>query len=228
FRAPTLNELYRTFQQGNTRTLNNPQLRAERLTGAETGIRATGLNNKLELRGTVFWADIVDPITNVTIDPNSNPVLRQRQNLGRTRSIGTELDGRLRWTDAVQISAGYQYTHATVVDSSPQLIGLNVPEVPRHQFTWEVRYWNPSRLMLSLQGRYSGLQFDDDRNTLALDHYFVMDVFAGRRLGGGLEVYFAAENLLDQRYAVALTPTAAAAIMSLGPPFLARAGVRWQ
>jgi hypothetical protein len=30
---------------------NNPLLRAERLTGAEAGVRATGFGNKLESRG---------------------------------------------------------------------------------------------------------------------------------------------------------------------------------
>ena len=43
FRAPTLNELYRSFRQGNTLTNSNPLLRAERLTGAEAGLKATTL-----------------------------------------------------------------------------------------------------------------------------------------------------------------------------------------
>src|SRR5205823_2913549 len=37
FRAPTLNELYRSFRLGNVLTLANSQLRAERLSGAEVG-----------------------------------------------------------------------------------------------------------------------------------------------------------------------------------------------
>ena len=38
FRAPTLNELYRSFRLGNVLTQNNPELDAERLTGAEAGL----------------------------------------------------------------------------------------------------------------------------------------------------------------------------------------------
>jgi outer membrane receptor protein involved in Fe transport len=92
FRAPTLNELYRSFRQGITVTNNNPLLRAERLTGAETGLRATAFGKRLEARGTFFWGDIVNPVTNVTTSSTPTLITRQRQNLGRTRSLGAELD----------------------------------------------------------------------------------------------------------------------------------------
>jgi outer membrane receptor protein involved in Fe transport len=39
FRAPTLNELYRPFRLGNTLTLANAALNAERLTGIEASIQ---------------------------------------------------------------------------------------------------------------------------------------------------------------------------------------------
>jgi len=172
----------------------------------------------METRATLFWSDIVDPVTNVTLDPAT----RQRQNLGRTRSLGTELDGALHLSSSIELSAGYQYTHATVVDS-PSLVGKFVAEVPRHQFTWEARYWRPSLLMVNVQGRYSGAQFDDDINTLVLKRYYSMNLFVGRQLHSGLVVYIAAENLLNQRYVVAFAPP----ISNLGPPILARIGVRY-
>ena len=231
FRAPTLNELYRSFRQGTTLTENNPLLHPEQLTGAEAGMRATGFDNRLEARGTVFWADIVDPVTNVTLTTTPNLVTAQRQNLGRTRSVGAELDGIVHVSSSLQFSAGYQYTHSTVLDTSPTLNGLNVPEVPRHQFSFEARYWNPRRVLFSLQGRYSSSQFDNDINTLLLNHYYVMDLFIGRDLGHGFEVYAAAENVLNQRYATALSPPQTAGgqpLRTLGPPILARIGLRFE
>jgi outer membrane receptor protein involved in Fe transport len=223
FRTPTLNELYRSFRQGTSLTNANPQLRAERLTGAEAAIRATGLTDRIETRATFFWNDIVAPVTNVTLSTTPTLITRQRQNLGRIRSLGVELDGRFRLTDAIDFSGGYQYTHATVVDSSPNLIGNDLPEVPRHQFTWEARYWSPRRLLLSVQGRYSGAQFDDDINTLLLDHYYVMGLFAGRELHRGVTGYVGIENLFNRRYPVAIIPP----ITNLGPPILARVGIRY-
>jgi outer membrane receptor protein involved in Fe transport len=219
FRAPTLNELYRSFRQGIFTTEANPALRAERLTGAETGVRATAFNHKLESRATVFWADIVNPVTNVTLDPTT----RQRQNLGRIRSLGGELDGIMHVSNTIQISAGYQFTHAYVENSTQSLVGKLVPEVPKHQLTWEARYWNPTRVMLSVEGRYASSQFDDDLNTLLLGRYYVMDLFAGRQFRGGFVAYAAIENLLNDRYAVAI----ASPVQNLGPPILGRIGIRY-
>jgi outer membrane receptor protein involved in Fe transport len=231
FRAPTLNELYRSFRQATTLTENNPLLRAERLSGAEAGVRATGFDTKLEARGTMFWADIVDPVTNVTLSTTPNLVTARRQNLGRTRAVGAEFDGIIHLSSSLQFSAGYEYTHSTVLDTSAALNGLNVPEVPRHQFSFEARYWNPRQLMVSVQGRYSSSQFDNDINTLLLNHYYVMDLFMGREIGHGVQFYAAAENLLNQRYATALSPPQTAGgqpLQTLGPPILARIGLRFE
>jgi len=101
------------------------------------------------------------------------------------------------------------------------LVGLEVAQVPRNVFTWEARYWNPSRLLLSLQGRFVGRQFDDDQNLFPLDRFYTMDLQVGRALTRQLELLGSAENLLDQRYQVARTP-----IVNLGPPILYRVGLR--
>lgn len=226
FRAPTLNELYRTFRVGNILTNNNASLNAERLTGVEAGVNVTGWDHRLDLRGTFFWSDIVDPIANVTISMTPSLITREKENLGRTRSRGLELDGVVRVNRSIQISAGYAYTTATVVSypGNPggiDLVGLDVPQVPRNVFTWEARYWNPSRLLFSVQGRFVGRQFDDDQNHFPLDRFYAMDCEVGRSLTHHLEIFAAAENLLDQRYQVARTP-----VINLGPPILFRAGLR--
>jgi outer membrane receptor protein involved in Fe transport len=48
-----------------------------------------------------------------------------------------------------------------------------------------------------------------------------MDLEVGRTLTRHLELFAAAENLLDQRYQVARTP-----IVNIGPPILYRVGLR--
>jgi outer membrane receptor protein involved in Fe transport len=231
FRAPTLNELYRSFRLANVLTLNNPNLNAERLTGAEAGVNITALQHKLDLRGTFFWSDIVDPVENVTIDPAASPVLRQKENLGRIRSRGIELDGVVRVSRDIQISAGYDFTAATVVHYTVpagelSLLGNEVAQVPRNVFTWEARYWNPSRIMLSVQGRFVGNQFDDDQNQYPLGRFYTMDLQIGRNITRNLEVFAAAENLTDERYKVANTPAANGSLFNIGPPLLYRVGLR--
>jgi outer membrane receptor protein involved in Fe transport len=231
FRAPTLNELYRSFRLANVLTQNNPFLNAERLTGAEAGVNITTLDRKLDLRGTFFWSDIVDPVQNVTVNPTSNPVLRRKENVGRIRSRGIELDGVLHVSRDIQISAGYDFTAATVVNYTVppgeiSLLGKKVAQVPRNVFTWEARYWNPRRIMVSVQGRFVGNQFDDDQNVYPLGRFYTMDLQVGRNLTRNLEVFAAAENLLDERYNVANTPTATRSLFNIGPPILYRLGLR--
>lgn len=226
FRAPTLNELYRTFRVGNVVTSNNAALNAERLTGAEAGVNVTGWSNKLDLRGTFFWSDIIDPIDNVTIASTPSLITRAKENLGRTRSRGLELDGIVHVSRDAQITAGYAYTAATVVSypgnpGGVDLVGLDVAQVPRNVFAWQARYWNPSRILLSLTGRYVSRQFDDDQNQFPLDGFYTMDLEVGRALTRHLEIFAAAENLFDQRYEVAKTP-----VVNLGPPILFRVGLR--
>ena len=222
FRAPTLNELYRSFRQGNTLTLSNAALNAERLTGAEAGANVAALNNKLALQGTFFWSDIVDPVENVTLSTAPSLITRERENLGRARSFGVELDSVTNLTKNIQVSAGYIYTNATVVSSpGTSLQGLNIPQVPRNSFTFQARYWNPKVLLLSVQGRFVGRQFDDDQNQFPLNSFYVMDLLAGRTLTKHLQVFGAVENILNQQYMVARTP-----VTNVGPPILFRVGLR--
>ena len=168
---------------------------------------------------------------NVTLDPASSPVLRQKQNLGRIRSRGLELDTSVRVSRDIQISAGYQFTDATVVNyavpaGAVTLLGKQVAQVPRNVFTWQTRYWNPSRLLLSLQGRFIGNQFDDDQNKFPLGRAYTMDLQVGRNVTRNLELFAAAENILNQRYNVANTPFNGVSLLNLGPPILYRVGIR--
>ncbi len=231
FRAPTLNELYRGFRAGNVFTEFNPNLRAERLTGAEGGAIVTGWNQRVMLRGNFFWNQITRPVANVTLTTTPALITRQRQNLGGTRSQGVEFEASARLTNSLMLSGGYEYTDATVTSFNvaaalaglnPSLVGLDVPQVPRHQFTFQASYTRPF-IVLAVQGRFGGNQFDDDQNTLLLRRYFVLDASASHSLHHGVDLFVAVENLTNRRYDVGRTP-----VLTVGPPILARAGLRLQ
>ena len=224
FRAPTLNELYRSFRVGNVLTLANEKLRAERLTGGEAGVSAAAFDRKLIVRGTFFWSELTRPIANVTLSVTPALITRQRQNLGRTRSRGVEVEGETHITNTITLSSGYQFVDASVLrfPANVLLEGLLIPQVPRHLLTFQVRYANPRRVTVAFQGRAVGSQFDDDQNQFRLNRYFTLDAFASRSLGGGVEVFGAFENLFNERYDIGRTP-----LRTVGPPFLARIGIRF-
>ncbi|HEY0431815.1 MAG TPA: TonB-dependent receptor [Pyrinomonadaceae bacterium] len=224
FRAPTLNEMYRSFRVGNVLTLANENLRAERLTGGEAGLSVRSPDGNLGVRGTVFWAEVSEPVANVTLSVTPGLITRRRLNLGRTRSRGVEIETEARLPKFWNLSAGYLFADASLVSFPAQtaLEGLRIPQVARHQFTFQLRYANPSVVTLGLQGRASSSQFDDDQNLFRLAPYFTLDLFVSRRMGRSVEAFVAAENLLNQRYEVGKTP-----VTTLGPPILVRAGLRF-
>lgn len=229
FRAPTLNELYRSFRQGTTVTNNNADLRAERLTGGEAGVDVVGFDRRLELRGVFFFNEVIDPIANVTLSVTPTLITRQKQNLGRTSAPGFEIDGVAHITNRLDLSAGYEYVNATVISfpANTALVGLWVPQVPHNVLTFQARYSNPSRISFALTGRLAGKQYDDDQNQFLLGNFFVLDAMAYRTIAGGLEVFASAENLFNERYTTGFASTTPL-VPQLGLPIVARFGLRFQ
>jgi outer membrane receptor protein involved in Fe transport len=223
FRQPTLNELYRSFRIGDVLTLANERLSAERLTGGEVGTSLTPRGGRFNIRGTLFWTEVNRPVANVTLNVTPTLLTRQRQNLGRTRSRGIEIESEGRLGEHWIISGGYLFADATVLKfpANTALEGLRIPQVARHQLTFQMRYNNPALFNLGLQARASSAQFDDDQNRFRLGRYFTCDVLASRRIARNLDLFLAVENLLNQRYEIGRTP-----VTTLGPPSLVRIGFR--
>lgn len=223
FRAPTLNELYRSFRVGNVLTLANENLQAERLTGGEAGLRFNSSTHRIAFRGNFYWNDITRPIANVTLTTTPALITRQRQNLGRTRSRGLELHSDVKLNQSWNLTTSYLFADASVVEFPANVIleGLRLPQVPRHQFTFQTQYMNPSFATVGFQGRASSSQFDDDLNQFRLGSYFTLDASISRGLTERFEVFAAIENLFNQRYEVGKTP-----VTTLGPPLLIRGGFR--
>jgi outer membrane receptor protein involved in Fe transport len=219
FRAPTLNELYRSFRVGDTLTLANPGLAPERLWGGEAGALVT--HGRHTLRLTAFSAEIEDAVANVTVATAPGLVTRERQNVGRTRSRGLEAELDLRLGSRTLLTAGYSLTDARVVSfpADPALEGRRLPQVPRHQATLQARY--ERRLRLGLQARVSSTAYEDDRNELELDPALQVDLFAGYALRGGVLLFAAAENVFDAEIVAARTP-----VRSFAAPRQVRAGLR--
>jgi iron complex outermembrane recepter protein len=223
FRAPTLNELYRSFRVGNVLTLANEQLRAERLWGGEGGMSIRSRDQRFSLRSSVFWTQISRSIANVTIATTPDLITRARRNLGSTRARGLELESDFKLRKTWSVSAGYMFADSTVLKfpATADLEGRRIPQVARHNFTFQTQYSKPSLLNVALQGRASSSQFDDDLNLFRLPGYFTLDAFALRRLTSSADVFIAVENLFDRQYFTGRTP-----VGTLGPPRLLRVGFK--
>jgi outer membrane receptor protein involved in Fe transport len=226
FRAPTLNELYRNFRQGNTFTLANPALTGEHLTGGEAGISAKYLQNRLTLRGNFFWSDINDPVANVTLSVTPALITRQKENLGETQARGFELAGQMQITPRFQLSGSYLFVNSIVVDyptqpGLPSLVGNRLPQVPQNSFGVQASYIG-KKWTAAVQARFLGDQFDDDQNLLPLGRAFSLDAQVSRQIFRRASMFFAVQNLTDDRFNIAETP-----VPNVGPPITVRGGLRF-
>jgi outer membrane receptor protein involved in Fe transport len=240
FRAPTLNELYRQFRVGTVLTLANDQLGPERLLGGELGISVAPAEG-LTYRSSWYFNRVKNPVANVTVTGAAAAALstacavagttcQQRQNLGRTRIQGWQNDVEYRVARAWRVGAGYLFNSATVREfaANPALVGLYLPQVPKHRGSVNLSYSNPRIVTASVTAFFYGRQYDDDLNVRTkpgetepgLPAYGTMEISALREIGRNLDVFFGVQNLFDKEYYVGFAPT------TIGSPRLVNGGIR--
>ena len=218
YRTPTINELFRPFAAGNTITQANPALVPEEAFGVEGS--ALVRSGRAVARATAFWTRLTDAIVNVTLESSPTLIVRQRQNAGEIGAAGVELEGDVRVGSHIQLTGSAAFIDSTFVEGAG-LDGLRVPQVPRWQAsagvigTW--RYTSAS-----VDWRFIGQQFDDDRNQFSLDPSNMVNARIGWRPRMNIEIFAALENAFDQEQDVGRTP-----IRTIGLPRTARAGIRW-
>jgi outer membrane receptor protein involved in Fe transport len=172
------------------------------------------------MRVTAFWTRLTDAIVNVTLESGPEAIVRQRLNAGRIRASGIELEADARITGGIGFTAAAAYIDS-VFSEGAGLDGLRVPQVPHWHISAGLQGAWP-RGSLSLDWRFIGSQFDDDRNQFRLDPSAMLNARAGWRVRRSLELFAALENALDQEQDVGRTP-----IRTIGLPRTARVGIRW-
>ncbi|HXV69146.1 MAG TPA: TonB-dependent receptor [Nitrospira sp.] len=222
FRAPTLNELYRSFGFSGFTFAANDQLSAERLSGIDAKIEGGdthGLGLGWRVSGHVEW--VKDQILFVT----QGPLLAQRQNVGRTRTAGGE--AALTWRPLTPLSfqLGYAYVHSVIAEfpGNPGREGKFVPHVSSHQVTAGFSVSHPRLADLTVQVRYLSRQYADDANTQPIADFVVLDASLQRTVFKGARLFLNAENLTDRRYIATQTGS----IKTLGTPLLVIGGIRY-
>ena len=222
FRTPTMNELYRTGQVGQQTTLANSALLSERATGVEGGVHWASPRKLAAIQATYFWTEINRPVSTVFQSGTATSTTLLRENLGQIQSQGAALGAQLQPGHGLSLDFGYQYAHAVVTafQTQPALVGLWIPQVPRHTATAQLRYQQGPG-SYTLAARQSGRAFDDSANTFELHTFFVLDAYAEYRVRSHVSAYLSFQNLLNRSIETARTPN-----LTLGTPFVAQGGVR--
>ena len=240
FRAPTPNELYSSSPSARSFLAANNQLDPERIKlGAEAGVDFE-LDRGQRLRLTGFWNEVDDAIALLTvaiagdepevIEPcgllRAGGVCSQRRNLDQVRTRGVEIEAESRPAPDWRLWGSYTYTDAEVVEgpASAGLVGNALRRIPEHQATAQVSWEPPQLVRATLQVRYQGARFEDDRNTLEVEDGVLVDLKLVREIASGFDVTVAVENLLDAEVEIGKNEDYA----ELAPPRMIYAGVRFR
>jgi outer membrane receptor protein involved in Fe transport len=228
FRVPTLNELYRPFRVGGDIVEANPDLRVERLIGAELGMdwRITDLS---VLSVTLYQARIAGAVDNVLLTTRPGtyvplgvvvPVggtLAQRLNLDVVTSQGLEARLRVPLGPNADVEGFYLY-NSPQVDSatiSTALVGKVLAQTSRHQGGIGISLRLDSGTTARLDARAQSAGFEDGLNSRRLRGYANVDAKIEQKINSALSAFLSVQNISDARIEAGLR---ADGLYSLGAP----------
>ena len=227
FRAPTLDNLYRTFSTAFGIFYGNPALRPETLKGGEVGFDVE--RPGLRIQATAFTNTVDDLLTARNLDFTDLPpgffFGSRNINAGSARSRGLESEAQIDLGHGLEARLGYTFADSIVTGNplDPASIGRQQAGVPRYRASAGLTYSGHGGLRLSVQGRWLSRSWSDNDHTLPIDSHVVIDLSARYPLVHGLEGFVQIENLLDRRY---VADNSGFSPPQLGTPLTVFAGLR--
>jgi len=218
FRAPLLDDMYRSGKMKGGTKISNPSLGPEQIDSVELGSDWQPVEN-VRLSGSGYFSVARDLQSYITVASG----IYQKQNIGQVQVWGAELNGewdpfKFQNIDVLKkftLFSNYTFNDSRVTDFSgrPDLVGKLLPMVPQNSFnvgfTWLNRYVN-SKVAV----QYVGLMYGDDLNTDAniIPPHALLNAKVWRNLdflgsyGEKFTVSLSGENLLDHQYVDAHNP----------------------
>lgn len=240
FRAPGLNNLYRSYSSPTFISIANPNLSPETLTGGELG--ADLRIHSVVVGATYFRYDTKSLIATYKItDPESAPAeviaicgptlancpatINFNTNDQNGRSQGLELTGTWTVVPALTLNGSYTYTdsHYTFTTTGDP-VGAQLGGVPKHLVLLGADWTITSRWSATGTVRRSGSMFLDVNHTIPQPAFTLLGLSTSYRLTSRVDVYATGSNLTDVTYSD--NPTTSASSETLGMVRSISGGVR--
>lgn len=220
FRAPILDDMYRTGMMMGAIKVSNPYLGPERSDSFEIGSDYQPADN-LKFSGSGYYSQVYDYMGTVTVgyDSVARMPLKQSQNIGEVHIWGFELNAEyspFKHQDIdllrnFKLFGNYTFNESRVIRSSelPTLEGKLVPYTPQNTFNvgfnWLNKYINNRSVL-----QYIGTMYSDETNTTynKIDPHAVINTKFWRNFdflgpyGKNFVASLTIEDLLDSRYYV--------------------------
>jgi outer membrane receptor protein involved in Fe transport len=242
FRAPGLNNLYRSFSSTTSITIANPFLFPETLNGGEIGMDFH--RRDVEVNATAWLYDVNNLIASYKVPnaaaappqvvaicgptlSNCPPTVNFNTNAQNGRSYGLELAGKWRIAAPLTLDATYvrtlsYYTSSSVGDPLGQQLGA----VPVNLATLGLAWQTTPNWRNYAQLRWEGSMFLDVNHTIPQPAFTTFNLSTSYQVAPALNLFATIVNLFDTHYADNATTSASGSI--LGMPRAFTAGVRWQ
>ena len=235
FRAPGLNNLYRSFSSTTSITIANALLEPERLKGGEVG--ADWRTKSLDVGATWFQYNTSGLIASYKI-PNAQaapaavvaicgatlancPATVNFNTNGQDAiSRGLELSGAWRVAPRLSIDGGYTYTDSHYSSASTgDPIDAQLGAVPKHLETLGTTWRLTSKWNAFVGARHNDAMFLDVNHTIYQPAFTLVNASTSYRATERVEVYGSVNNATDVKYADNGTTSAAGQILGLHRSF---------
>ena len=186
-------------------TRGNPRLDPERSRTFDLGLDQRLAGGHVRAEATLFDHTYLKEIAYFI--ESYDPFLGTYTNIGKTRARGVEFALEAAPTSALRLSAEYTYLDGKILVSTTDFdpvyaVGRSLLRRPKHQASLAAD-GEAGRFSASATVFLVGRRADSDFLGMGLEEnsgYARLDARVRARVGRGLEVFLAAENLLDRKY----------------------------
>jgi outer membrane receptor protein involved in Fe transport len=220
FRAPTLDQLYRTYADTTAGIFEgDPFLKPETLEGEEVGLdyNLPGLRSQF----TLYTSKISNLITQRNLDPSEFPnllgvncgfdpvaftFLTCTRNINAASAIARGFESEVTWDIGGGFSSEWTYTYAdshyTANPVDPTAVGNRLEGVPMHNASGSLTYSDATGWQATAVLRYISKSYGDahPEDGLIQNAHFVVDASASYPLSREVNVFVQAQNLFNIRY----------------------------
>lgn len=241
FRAPGLNNLYRSFSSTTSITLANAELRPETLVGGEfggdlrldalvIGVTAFQYDTRALIASYRVLSAATAPAQVIAVCgatlANCPTTVNFNTNGQDARSRGVELVGDWKVAPSLHLAGGYTYTDSHYLSTTTgDPVGMQLGAIPKHLATLSTNWRATTHVQGGASLRYNGAMYLDVNQTIAQRAFTVLDLNGSFQATRALELHGSVTNVTDVAYADNATTSAAS--KTLGMPRAFATGVRW-
>lgn len=200
FRAPSINDLYKSTIKKNKISAGNPNLDPETIRSIDIGVVQKFAKSGL-LSVTGYHSIIEDYIYSI-LAPKSSPYYKEKINVGKAKIQGIETELEYSPLSELKLIANYSYTQATIeeFEEDTSLEGKDIIRVPKHKASFKILYHDPMVCNFNLTTNYVGSRYEDDSNQIEYQSYITTDIKISKKINQNFDVALTAIDLFNEAY----------------------------